>query len=251
MPFDVNRYQSKKKKRGLFDVWRIKRKWWSRRCRRKYKELDKQKEHEEKTHKNLDIKKDISNTEKIGKKNKTWLVIVVIFCFLLEVDREAGHIKDYPTLPMKSFECYSFNYCFAKGTWDNAHYPNTSEIVCNKGTGQCTIKSADILFNVLDRNDEEFYIRSWDKNFITADFNNNTYLFRLILNLNTKEVTYTKYPVKEEIMPGWKAEESSFKLIDGYKWQMQMNKRDWEEMKVWQAPILKLLYPFLKPKDAE
>ncbi len=75
MPFDVNRYQSKKKKRGLFDVWRIKRKWWSRKCRRKYKELDKQKEYEEKIHKNLEENKE---TEV---KLPCWLTNIISFIF--------------------------------------------------------------------------------------------------------------------------------------------------------------------------
>nr|DAH54515.1 MAG TPA: hypothetical protein [Caudoviricetes sp.] len=248
MSFNVNRYTPKK--RSWIEVWKIKRKWWSRKCKRQYQELDKKKEYEEKQHENLNenISTDSSEEKKI---NKFWWVVVIIFCLLSELDREGSHVKHYPTLPMKSFSCYTSNYCVAEGTWDNAHYPNTSKIVCNKATGQCIIETADILFNVLSRSDEEFYIRSWNNSFITADYQNDTYLFRLILNRTTEEVTYTKYPVKKEIMPGWKAEESSFKLIDGYKWQMQMHKRDWEEMKVWQAPILKLLYPLLKPKEEE
>ena len=249
MAFNINRYVPKKK-RSLFEVWKIKQKWWSRKCKRKSSELDKQKKYEKKIHENLNEIINTDNSEE-KKKNNIWLVIVIIYCLWLELNCEVSYVKQYPTLPMKSFACYTSSYCVAEGTWDNAHYPNTSKIVCDKATGQCVIETADILFNVLQRHDEEFYIRSWDKSFITADYQNSTYLFRLVLNLTTKEVTYTKYPVKEEIMPGCPTEESSFKLIDGYKWQMQMHKKDWEEIKVWQAPILKLLSPLFKPKESE
>ena len=62
MPFDVNKYQSKKKKRTLFDVWKIKQKWWSRKCKRKYGELDKHNECEEKRQEKLEENKETEVT---------------------------------------------------------------------------------------------------------------------------------------------------------------------------------------------
>lgn len=223
MSSNVNESLSKKN-RSLIEVWKIKQRWWLRRFKK---------------------------TSSVKKRNTFLLVFIIIFGLVLEIDREAGHIKDYPNLPPKSFHCYSSNYCTAEGSWDNAHYPNTSQIVCDRAKGQCIIKTVDILFNLLENTEEDFDIHSWDKNLITADCRVEAYLIRLTLNLTTEDVTYTKYPIKKEVMPGWETEESSFKLIDGYEWKIQMQDKDWKETKAWKVPILKILFSFLKPNEEQ
>lgn len=114
----------------------------------------------------------IKSKKRLKRYNKKKLIItcfLILFCLILELDREGGHLKRYPTLPMKYFECYNNNYCWAKGSWDNTSYPNTSEITCDKSDKLCTIQTADILFNVLGTHTEYFNIISWDKNGILSE----------------------------------------------------------------------------------